>query len=100
MRGRPERWLNRPSRRPPRRSRRGDGAPPVSPDDTLYGRIKNRVLTLSGNNSSIRVDGGSLIVSDGPVAVPANHRGPALPVKERMVTCRFRRADCPIDRIV
>jgi hypothetical protein len=72
----------------------------MSPDDTLFGRIKNGVLTISGNNPSIRVDGGCLIVSDGPVTVAANHRGPALPVKERMVTCRFRRADCPVDRIV
>lgn len=68
--------------------------------DTLFGRIKNRVLTISGNNPSIRVEGGSLVVSDGPVPVPANYRGAALPVKDRMVTCRFRRADCPISRIV
>jgi len=27
-------------------------------EDTLYGRIKNGVLTLPGNNASIRVDGG------------------------------------------
>ncbi len=68
--------------------------------DTLFGRIKNRVLTISGNNSSIRVEGGCLIVSDGPIPVAADHRGAALPVKERMVTCRFHRADCPISRIV
>jgi CRISPR-associated protein Cas1 len=71
----------------------------VSPDDTLYGRIKNGVLTISGNNPSIRVDGGCLVVSDGPMLVPADHCGPALPAKQRMVTYRFR-ADCPIDRIV
>src|SRR5438270_12038121 len=68
--------------------------------DTLFGRIKNRVLTISGNNSSIRVDGGCLVVSDGPVPVAPDHKGPALPVADRMVTSRFRRADCPIDRIV
>lgn len=72
----------------------------MNSDDTLYGRIKNRVLTLSGNNASIRVDGGCLVVSDGPAPVPANHVGAALPVVDRMVTCRFRRADCPVDRIV
>jgi hypothetical protein len=72
----------------------------MSPDDTLYGQIKNRVLTISGNNPSIRVDGGCLVVSDGPMPVPADHRGKALPAKERMVTNRFRRADCPVDRIV
>ena len=72
----------------------------MNAEDILFGRIKNRVLTISGNNPSIRVDGGCLVVSDGPVPVPAHHRGPALPVKERMVICRFRRADCPVDRIV
>jgi len=69
-------------------------------DDILYGRIKNGVLTISGNNPSIRVDGGCLVVADGPVPVLANHRGAALPVKERMVTFRFRRADCPVNRVV
>jgi CRISPR-associated endonuclease Cas1 len=72
----------------------------MSPDDALHGRIINRVLTISGNNPSIRVDGGCLVVADGPMLVPANHRGPAPPAKERMVTHRFRRADCPVDRIV
>jgi CRISPR-associated protein Cas1 len=72
----------------------------MNSDDTLYGRIKNRVLTISGNNASIRVDGGCLVVSDGPVHVPAGHSGRAVPVKDRMVTCRLRRADCPVDRIV
>jgi CRISPR-associated endonuclease Cas1 len=72
----------------------------MNSDDTLYGRIKNRVLTISGNNASIRIDGGSLVVSDGPVPVAADHKGPALPAKERMMTGRFRRADCPVDRIV
>lgn len=68
--------------------------------DSLYGQVKNRVLTISGNNPSIRVDGGCLIVSDGPTPVPANHRGRAPPVNDRMLTHRFRRAGCTIDRIV
>jgi CRISPR-associated protein Cas1 len=72
----------------------------MNADNTLYGRIKNGVLTLSGNNASIRVDGGYLVVSDGPIAVAADHCGPAPPLEQRMVTHRFRRADCPIDRIV
>jgi hypothetical protein len=72
----------------------------MSPDDTLFGQIKNRVLTISGDSPSIRVDGGCLVVSDGPMPVPANHRGPTPAVKGRTVTHRFRRADCPIDRIV
>jgi hypothetical protein len=72
----------------------------MNSDDTLYGRIKNRVLTISGNSRSIRVDGGCLVVSDGPVPVPADHHGPAPPVSERLVTHRLRRASCPVDRIV
>jgi CRISPR-associated endonuclease Cas1 len=72
----------------------------MNSDDTLFGRIKNGVLTISGNSPSIRVDGGCLIVSDGPVPIPANHVGAAAPVNDRMVTCRLRRADCPVDRIV
>src|SRR5438270_2038943 len=80
--------------------RRVTGDQEMNSDDTLYGRIKNGVLTISGNNPSIRVDGGRLLVSDGPVMVPANHVGRALPVADRMVTHRFRRADCPINRIV
>jgi CRISP-associated protein Cas1 len=68
--------------------------------DTLYGRIKNGVLTLSGNNASIRLDGGYLVVSDGPWPVAPDHAGPAAPIEQRMATHRFRRADCPIDRIV
>lgn len=72
----------------------------MNSDDALYGRIKNRVLTLSGNNSSIRVDGGCLIVSDGPISVPADLDGPAPPVNERMVTLRLPRSGCPVNRIV
>ena len=71
----------------------------MNSEDTLYGRIKNGVLTLSGNNASIRVDGGYLVVSDGPTPVAAGHRGPAPSVEQRMVTHRFRRADCPINRL-
>lgn len=72
----------------------------MNSDDTLYGRIKNGVLTLSGNNASLRVDGGYLVVSDGPWAVAPDRVGPAQPIADRMVTHRFRRADCPINRIV
>src|SRR6516225_11436602 len=73
---------------------------PMNSEDTLYGRIKNGVLTLSGNNASIRVDGGHLVVSDGPTQVPPDHRGPAPSLAQRMVTGRFRRAGCPINRVV
>jgi CRISPR-associated protein Cas1 len=72
----------------------------MNSEDTLYGRIKNGVLTLSGNNASIRVDGGYLVVSDGPWPVSPDHVGPAVPIEQRMATRRFRRADCPINRIV
>jgi CRISPR-associated endonuclease Cas1 len=72
----------------------------MNSDDTLYGQIKNRVLTVSGNNPSIRVDSGYLIVSDGPMSVPSTHTGAAPPAKERMTTLRLPRAGCPIDRIV
>jgi CRISPR-associated endonuclease Cas1 len=69
-------------------------------DDTLYGRVKNGVLTLSGNNASIRVDGGALVVSDGPTLVASDFRGLAPSLEQRMITARFRRAGCPINRIV
>src|SRR6516162_2291529 len=72
----------------------------MNADDTLYGRIKNRVLTISGNSPSIRVDGGCLVVSDGPMPVPANHCGAAPPANERMAVLRLPRAGCPVDRIV
>src|SRR6266404_9097720 len=92
----------RPAIRGPARSgrRTRPGALLMNADDTLYGRIKNRVLTISGNSPSIRVDGGCLVVSDGPMPVPANHRGPAPPVKERMAVLRLPRAGCPLNRIV
>lgn len=57
-------------------------------DDVLFGQIRNRVLTLSGNNASIRVDGGCLVICDGPA------KGGA------MTTLRLPRAGFPIDRIV
>jgi CRISPR-associated protein Cas1 len=72
----------------------------MNSDDTLFGRIKNGVLTLSGNNASIRVDGGALVVSDGPRPVAPDHRGSAPPIALRMATHRFRRADCSISRII
>jgi hypothetical protein len=72
----------------------------MNSEDTLYGRIKNGVLALSGNNASIRVDGGYLVVSDGPTPVSPDYCGPAPPLELRMVTGRFRRASCPINRIV
>ena len=73
----------------------------MNSEDMLYGRIKNGVLTLSGNNNaSIRVDGGYLVVSDGPWPVAPDHVGPGAPIEQRMATHRFRRADCPINRIV
>jgi hypothetical protein len=72
----------------------------MTPDHTPYGQIKNHVLIISGNNPNIRVDGGCLVVSDGPMPVPADHLGPAQPAAGRMVTHRFRRAGCPVDRIV
>ena len=46
----------------------------MSPDDTLYGRIKNGVLTISGNNARITVDGGCLCVSDGASAGQSTSR--------------------------
>jgi CRISPR-associated endonuclease Cas1 len=72
----------------------------VNSEDTLYGRISNRVLTISGNSPSIRVDGGCLVVSDGPMAVLANHCGPTPSANERMAVLRLPRAGCPVDRII
>jgi CRISPR-associated protein Cas1 len=72
----------------------------MNTNDTLHGRIKNGVLTLSGNNASIRVDGGCLVVSDGPWPVAPDLVGPAPPIEQRMATHRFRRADCSVNRIV
>jgi hypothetical protein len=72
----------------------------MNSEDTPYGRIKNGVLTLSGNNASIRVDGGYLFVSDGQSPAAPDHVGPATPIEQRMATHHFRRADCPINRII
>ena len=72
----------------------------MNSDDTLFGRIKNGVLTLSGNNASVRVDAGYLVVSDGPWPVAPDHVGSPAPLEQRMATHRFRRAGCPINRIV
>jgi CRISPR associated protein Cas1 len=72
----------------------------MNSEDVLYGRIKNGVLTLSGNKASIRVEGGYLVVSDGPWPVAPDYVGPAAPLEQRMATHRFRRADCPINHIV
>lgn len=38
----------------------------MNSDDTLYGVVRHGTLALSGNNPSIRVDGGTIIVADGP----------------------------------
>jgi CRISPR/Cas system-associated endonuclease Cas1 len=72
----------------------------MNSDDTHYGRIRNRVLTVSGNNPSIRVDGGYLVISDGPMPVPSTYCGAAPPAKDRMTTLRLPRSACPVDRIV
>ena len=53
-----------------------------------------------GGRRGIRIDGGALVVSDGPSPVAPDHRGAALTIAQRMVTHRFRRAGCPISRIV
>src|SRR5437764_4812072 len=55
--------------------------------DTLYGVIKNGVLTLSGYSISIREDNGTLLVKDG--------------LKGRSeVERRFPRAFCPVSRLL
>src|SRR5437868_9547576 len=55
--------------------------------DSLYGVIKNGVLTLSGYSISIREDNGTLLVKDG--------------LKGRSeVERRFPRAFCPISRLL
>ena len=58
----------------------------MNADDTLYGRIKNGVLTISGNNARITVDGGYLRISDGAYGQSAE--------------LRLRRDGCPLSRIV
>ena len=58
------------------------------------------MLRSTRRDASVRVDGGYLLVSDGPWPVAPDHVGPVAPIEERMATHRFRRADCPINRIV
>jgi CRISPR-associated endonuclease Cas1 len=58
----------------------------MNSDDTLYGQIRNGVLTLSGSVTKITVNGGCLCVSDGFLGQSAE--------------LRLRRADCPVRRIV
>lgn len=58
-------------------------------DDTLYGRVKNGILTVSGNVAKITVDGGMLRVADG-------YEIDSKPTAE----LRFRRAGCPVSRII
>jgi CRISPR-associated endonuclease Cas1 len=71
----------------------------MNPDtDQLYGRIQNRVLTLSGNNPSIRVANGLLVIQDGPTAWVGP--GEAPPVEQRMTTLRIARGERSINHII
>src|SRR5438045_112157 len=55
--------------------------------DTLYGVVKNGVLTLSGYSISVREDNGFLLIRDG--------------LKGRTeLELRFPRASCPVSRLV
>src|SRR5205085_534145 len=55
--------------------------------DTLYGVVKNGVLTLSGYSISVREDNGCLLIRDG--------------LKGRTeLELRFPRASCPVSRLV
>jgi CRISPR-associated protein Cas1 len=58
----------------------------MQPTDTLYGVVKNGVLTLSGYVISIREDMGCLLVKDG--------------IKGAEIERRFPRASCPISRLI
>ncbi len=69
-------------------------------DDTLFGRVRHGVLTLSGDAPSIKVENGMLIVRDGPHVLPPDWQGPAPPVETRMETLRLPRAGCPVKHIV
>jgi CRISPR-associated endonuclease Cas1 len=60
-------------------------------DDVLFGRAKNGVVVLSGGNPSVRVDGGWLVIRDGPHVWTGS--GPATPVDQRMEELRFTRAE-------
>ena len=39
-------------------------------DDTIYTRIKNGVVVVSGTGPAIRIDGGRLVIRDGPLETP------------------------------
>jgi hypothetical protein len=55
--------------------------------DTLYGQVKNGVLTLSGYSISVREQNGCLEIIDG--------------LKGRSeVKLRFPRASCPVSRLI
>lgn len=60
-------------------------------DDQPFGIIRNGVIVLSGNSPSVTVAGGALVVADGPTAWLSRAEPP--PVKDRMVTRRFTRAE-------
>jgi CRISPR-associated endonuclease Cas1 len=71
----------------------------MNPDtDQLYGRVRNRILTLSGNNPSIRVANGLLVIRDGPTAWVGP--GEAPPVEQRMTTLRIARGERTVNHIV
>jgi CRISPR/Cas system-associated endonuclease Cas1 len=54
--------------------------------DTLYGRVRNSVITLSGVFARVSVKHGHLVIADGR--------------KGEFVETRFSRADCPISRLI
>jgi hypothetical protein len=71
----------------------------MNPDtDQLYGRIRNRVLTLSGNNPSIGVANGLLVIRDGPTAWVGP--GEAPPVEQRMTTLRIARGERTFNHVI
>jgi CRISPR-associated endonuclease Cas1 len=69
-------------------------------EDTLFGRVRHGVLTLSGDAPSIKVENGMLVVRDGPHVVPADFSGPAPPVETRIETLRLAPGGCPVKSIV
>jgi CRISPR-associated endonuclease Cas1 len=60
-------------------------------EDVLFGRVKNGVVVLSGGNPSVRIDGGRLIIRDGPHVWTSS--GPPIPADQRMEELRFTRAE-------
>jgi CRISPR-associated protein Cas1 len=71
----------------------------MDPDtDQLYGRVRNRILTLSGNNPSIRVAKGLLVIRDGPTAWVGP--GEAPPVEQRMTTLRIARGERTVNHVI